>query len=129
APAPWSWAPWPARRASSAIGSAAYGVSQPGRSRLPPDSPPGGNACPHAQRRLRRSRLGRAARADEEAGGLDEVAAGAHPIEDALGHHDHELRLERHRQLDEIERIGGQIVTQRDAGDERFQASDPLTGD
>src|SRR5204863_429114 len=74
----------------------------------------GHDACPHPQRRLRCSPLGRAARADEEAGGLDEVAVGAHLIEDALGHHDPELRLERHRQLDEIERIGGQIVTQRD---------------
>src|SRR5207249_6414739 len=63
-----------------------------------------------------------AARADEETGGLDEIAVGPHLIEDALGDDDRELRLERHRQLDEIERIGGQVVTQRALGDQLLDA-------
>src|SRR5207244_518091 len=75
------------------------------------------------------SYLGRAARADEEAGGSDEVAVGAHSIEETLRHHDPELRLERHRQLDEIERVGGQILTQRDPGDELFDTDAQMIGD
>src|SRR3989442_421690 len=71
---------------------------------------------------LRSARLRLAARADEEAGGVNEVAVGPHPIEDALRDDDRKLRLERHRQLHEIERIGGQVVTQRDLGDQILDA-------
>src|SRR5262249_27349108 len=49
-----------------------------------------------------------------------------HLIEDVLRHHDREFAFERYRQLDEIERIGGQIVTQGDVGDE-FLDSDTKT--
>ncbi len=41
--------------------------------------------------------------ADEEADRADEITEGTNLIEDALGHHDRELALERQRQLDEVE--------------------------
>ena len=55
------------------------------------------------KRRCRSVRLGFTARPEEVAGGLDEIPVGPHPIEDAVGDDDRELRFERHRQLDEIE--------------------------
>ena len=66
----------------------------------------GGHYAQPDGRRLRYARLGSAAGADEESGGVDEIAVRPHLIEDALRYHDREIRLQGQRQLDEIERIG-----------------------
>src|SRR5437763_243607 len=87
------------------------------------------DAHPHAERPFRSARLLFAARADEETGGLNEITVGPHLIEGALRHDDRELRLERHRQLDEIERVGGQLVTQRDLGDQLLGADAKMVSD
>src|SRR5262249_10862161 len=50
-------------------------------------------------------------------------------FEGALGHHDCELAFERDRQLDEIERIGGQVVTEGHLGGEILQPYAQLLGD
>src|SRR5512138_1322335 len=98
------------RTASSTIVSARYGVGQPVRSRAARLTCSRHDARPFALQRLGRARLRVAARADEQADGKDEVTEGTNVIEDMFRHDDRELALERQRQLDEIERIGGQVV-------------------
>src|SRR4030095_7295744 len=89
----------------------------------------GHDAYPDALWRLRSARLGLAARADEETGGTDEIAVRTHLIEDVLWHRDREFAFERHCQLDEIERIGGQVVTQGDVGDELLDSNTKTLSD
>jgi hypothetical protein len=60
---------------------------------------------------------------------MDEIAVRTYLIEDALRHQDRELAFERHRQLDQVERIGGQIFTQGDVGNELLDSHAEMLGD
>jgi len=95
--------------------SVAYGVSLSIRASTPPGSP-----APGASRDLTTSGsspflLALATRARERLDGVDEVAVGPHLLDHRIRYGDPELGLERHRQIDQVERIGGQIVRQRHA--------------
>src|SRR5207237_8704899 len=87
------------------------------------------DAGPDGRRWLRSALLPIAARTDEESDRTDEIAKGTNLVEDVLRHHDRELALERQRQLDEVERIGGKVVTQRDVGDELLYSHTEALGD
>ncbi len=117
-----------ARIASSRFVSAVYGVSQPARSSVPL-APAAGTMRAQMRGAGSAPRASASRRADQKADGTDEITKGTNLIEDALGHHDRELALERQRQLHEVERIGGQIVTQRDVGDEFLDSDSKPLGD
>ena len=80
-------------------------------------------------RRPFRTRLRLVAGADQNAGDVNEVAVRSYLIESPLWDHDRERAFERHRQLDQIERIGGQIVAQGDVGKELVHPHTETLGD
>jgi len=67
---------------------------------------------PYERRGLCSSRFGLEALEDKGQRRVEQVSVGAYPVEDPFGHHDTELGLERDGQLDQVDRIGCQVVRQ-----------------
>jgi len=61
--------------------------------------------------------------------GADEIAARSHLVEEVARQDDAEVLLDRERELDEIERVGGEIVQERDLGREVPDADAEVLGD
>ena len=71
----------------------------------------------------------RLAPTDEGLDGAHQLPVGAHLLEDRLGYRDAELALQDERELDEIERVGREIVAERHLGREVFRPDAEMVRD
>src|SRR6185369_16022996 len=54
---------------------------------------------------------------------IDDVAVRADLVDQRFRHHDAELAFDLHRELDEVERVSGEVVDQRDVGGQVLEAN------